>query len=74
MRGVVAVYPKKSTAKNKASAVRIRPTNCTTEPVNFVVRRFLILPPHIYNQTLSKKTHELANHFGNVLVTTSNSK
>jgi hypothetical protein len=39
-----------------------------------VVRRVLVLPPHIYNQTLSKKTHELANHFGNVLVTTSNSK
>jgi hypothetical protein len=71
MRGVVAVYPKKHTAMNKASAVQLL---VTTEPVNFVVRRFLILPPHIYNQTLSKKTHELANHFGNVLVTTSNSK
>jgi hypothetical protein len=71
MDGVVAVYPKKSTAMNKASAVQLL---VTTEPVNFVVRRALMLPPHIYNQTLSKKTHELANHFGNVLVTTSNSK
>jgi hypothetical protein len=71
MDGVVAVYLKKSTAMNEASAVQLL---VTAEPVNFVVRRVLILPPHIYNQTLSKKTHELANHFGNVLVTTSNSK